>query len=74
MKMDLASLNVLLNPSIEKDSMVKDIDVVAEYLCSVGFEGCLESYGMLMTFIHPLVDNSTKLVCSTTNSANSALN
>ncbi|KAH3795399.1 hypothetical protein DPMN_148949 [Dreissena polymorpha] len=69
----LTSLSILFNPAIAKDSKVKHVDVVAEYLCSVGFEGCLESLGMFMNFMQSLVDSGNKIVGNSRDSANLAI-
>ncbi|XP_053372821.1 uncharacterized protein LOC128546379 [Mercenaria mercenaria] len=69
----LTALSNFFNPLVSKTCKGTDIDVVNEYLATVGVEGCKDELSCFLNFAHASHDNGNKSVKSTRDMANLAL-
>ena len=69
----LTALGNFFNPTVPRSDKVSDVDVVSEYLGSVGSESAVDGLDLFLTNMHSLVDSGSKVVRSSRGAANIAL-
>jgi len=69
----LTALGNFFNPTVPRSDKISDVDVVSEYLGSVGSEGAVDGFDLFLTYMHSLVDSGSKIVRSSRDAANIAL-
>ena len=61
------------NQTVPRSDKVSDIDIVSEYLGSVGSESAVDGLDLFLTYMHSLVDSGSKVVRSSRDAANITL-
>ena len=69
----LTGLSNFFNPSVSKACKGADMDVINDYLATVGVEGSREELSFFLNFAHAIHDNGNKSVTSTRDMANLAI-
>ncbi|KAH3714991.1 hypothetical protein DPMN_057694 [Dreissena polymorpha] len=69
----LTALSNIFNPTVRKDDKVSDVEVAAEYLCSLGFESCREDLSLFLGYLHSLVDSGNRTIRGSRDAANIAM-